>query len=219
MRTEDLIDQLATGLKPVRRVWNPAVAAAAWLGFAVAVIAGAVAIFGFRHDLAQRLAGGFDMPQLALSGLTGVLAGFAAFQLALPDRDRRWALLPVPAALGWLATMGWGCVADLFRMGPEALTLTTSFPCLRFIVGFGVPLTLCMIWLTRHAAPIRPVPVAMLGGLSAAALASVGLSLVHHLDAAAMVLVWHGIAILLTMLIASLIGPWLMRAGLRARAA
>jgi hypothetical protein len=112
--------------------------------------------------------------------------------------------------------MGWGCLADLFRAGPEALRLTTSFACLTFILGFGVPLTLCMVWLTRHAALIRPVPVAALGGLSAAALASVGLSLVHHLQAAAMVLAWHGMAIAATALIASLVGPRLMRAGLAA---
>ncbi len=216
MRTDDLIEQLSTGLKPVRRVWNPAFAALVWLGLAVAVIGGAVAFFGFRQDLAQRLASGFDTPQLISAAATGILAGFAAFQLALPDRDRRWALLPVPAAIAWLATMGWGCLADLVRAGPEALRLTTSLPCLGFIVGFGVPLTLGMVWLTRHAALIRPVPVAALGGLSAAALASVGLSLVHHLQAAAMVLAWHGLAILVTMLIASMLGPRLMRAGLAA---
>jgi hypothetical protein len=219
MQTETLIQQLSTGLKPVKRVWHPAFAAVVWLGVAAAVVGAAVALFGFRADLAERLASGFDMAQLITAAATGVLAGFAAFQLALPDRSRRWALLPVPAAIGWLATMGWGCLADLVRAGPEALRLTTSFPCLSFIVGFGVPLTLVMVWLTRHAAPIRPLPVAALGGLSAAALASVGLSLVHHLQAAAMVLAWHGMAIVVTTLIASFIGPRLMRAGLRANAA
>ncbi|PWS35643.1 DUF1109 domain-containing protein [Falsiroseomonas bella] len=219
MRTEDLIDQLSTGLKPVKRVWNPAFAAMVWLCLAAAVIGAGVAFFGFRHDLAARLASGFDTPQLLSAAATGILAAFAAFQLALPDRDRRWALLPLPAAAAWLATMGWGCLADLFRAGPEALRLSTSFPCLGFIVGFGVPLTVGMLWLTRHAALIRPTPVAALGGLSAAALASVGLSLVHHLQAAAMVLAWHGMAIVITTLIASAIGPRLMRAGLSARAA
>ncbi len=39
---------------------------------------------------------------------------------------------------------------------------------------------------------IRPVPVAALGGLAGAALSAAGLSLFHHLDAALMVLIWHG---------------------------
>lgn len=218
MRSEDLIANLTAGLRPVRRVWHPALSTAVWMLVALGVIGGAVAWFGFRHDLAQRLAGGFDLPQLLAAGATGVLAGFAAFQLALPDRDRRWAWLPVPPALAWLATLGWGCLADLARIGWEALRLTTSFPCLAFISAIGLPLAVAILWLARHAAPTRPGPVAMLGGLSAAALASVGLTLVHHLEAALMVLVWHGMAVAVVTLVASLLGPRVLRAEFAATA-
>jgi hypothetical protein len=212
MRTEDLITEMASGLRPIRRVWHPAVATAAWVGVAFVVIALAVAFFGFRADLSARLAAGFDLPAILAAAATGVLAAFAAFQLALPDRDRRWALLPVPAAMAWLATMGWGCLQDLARFGPEGLRLATSFPCLAFIAGLGVPLTVGMLWLARHAAWFQPGPVAALGGLSAAALASVGLTLIHYLDAAVMVLVWHGMSVLLVTGLASFAGPRLMRA-------
>ncbi len=184
--------------------------------FAALVIGAAVFALGPRPSLTERLVGGFDLPQMLAAAAAGMLAGFAAFQLALPDRDGRWALLPVPAALGWLATMGWGCAQDVARLGPEALRLTTSFPCLAFVTGIGTPLTLVVLWLARHAALVRPGPVAALGGLSAAALASVGLTLVHHLDAAAMVLAWHGIAVLIVTALVSLAGPWLMRRGIGA---
>ena len=83
---------------------------------------------------------------------------------------------------------------------------------MRFIVGFGIPLTAGILWLARHAAPIRPTPVAALAGLAAAAVASVGLSLVHHLDAAAMVLIWHGGSVALVTAAAALLGPRAMRA-------
>ncbi|WP_372616809.1 NrsF family protein [Falsiroseomonas sp.] len=212
MRSEDLITQLAAGLRPVRRVWHPAKSTAVWLLLAGGVIGAAIAVFGLRHDLAQRLASGFDLPQLIAALATGLLAAFAAFELALPDRDQRWALLPLPAVVAWLATMGWGCLQDLARFGPEGLRLTTSYPCLAFIAGLGVPLTMGMLWLARHAAPLRPTPVAALGGLSAAALASVGLSAIHHLNAAVMVLVWHGLAVLVVTLVATFLGPRVMRA-------
>jgi len=58
--------------------------------------------------------------------------------------------------------------------------------------------------------------VAALGGLSAAALASVGLSLIHYLDAALMVLVWHGLSVLVVAGLASMLGPRMMRRGLPA---
>lgn len=217
MRSEDLIHRLASDLRPVRPARHPAVSTALWLGAATAVIVAAVLVSGPRHDLAARLAAGFDMPQMLAATATGILAAFAAFQLALPERDRRWVLLPLPAALAWLATMGWGCLQDLVRLGPEALRVGVSLPCLAFIVGLGIPLTVAMLWLARHAAWLRAGPVAALGGLSAAALASVGLSLVHHLDAAAMVLAWHGLSVLVVAGLASLLGPRLMRRDLAAR--
>jgi hypothetical protein len=216
MRSEDLIHRLAADLHPVRPARHPAAATALWLGVAAAVILVAVLVSGLRDDLAARLATGFDMPQILAAAATGVLAGFAAFQLALPERDRRWALLPLPAAVAWLATMGWGCLQDLANLGPEALRVGASLPCMTFIVGLGVPLTVAMLWLARHAAWLRPGPVAALGGLSAAALASVGLSLIHHLDAAVMVLLWHGVSVLVVAGLASLLGPRLMRRPLAA---
>ena len=216
MRSEDLIHGLAATLRPVRPARHPAIATLLWCSVAAAVILAAVLVSGPRPDLSARLAAGFDLPQILTATATGVLAAFAAFQLALPERDGRWALLPIPAAAAWLATMGWGCLQDALRLGPEALQIGVSLPCLVFIAGLGVPLTVAMLWLARHAAWLRAGPVAALGGLSAAALASVGLSLIHHLDAAVMVLVWHGVSVLVVAVVASLLGPRLMRRGLAA---
>jgi hypothetical protein len=48
--------------------------------------------------------------------------------------------------------------------------------------------------------------VLLLGALASAALCSAGLSLFHHLDAAVMVLLWHGGAVLVLLVLASLFG-------------
>lgn len=211
MRTEDLISQLAVGLKPVRRLPSPLAMLAIWSLFCAGIIAAALLISGLRADFAAWLMDGFDLYHLMSAALVALTAGYAAFQLALPDRDQRWALLPIPAVIGWLVTMGWGCLADLARLGPEALKLTVSYPCLGFIIGLGLPMTVAIVVLTRHAAWMRPTPVAALGGLSAAAFASLGLTLVHELNAAVMVLVWHGLAVLVVTCIGALTGPKLMQ--------
>lgn len=214
MRSEDLIQCLATDLRPVRPVRHPAVSTVLWLGAATSVIAAAVLVFGSGHDLQARLARGFDLPQILAAAATGILAAFAAFQLALPERGPHWALLPIPAALAWVATMGWGCLQDLVRLGPDALRIGPSVSCLAFIAGLGLPLTVAMLWLTRHAAWLRPTPVAALGGLSAAALASVGLSMIHETSPTAMVLVWHSISVLGVAGLAWLAGPLLQRSAI-----
>lgn len=199
MKTDDLIGQLTTTLRPVRRLPPPGVRAALWIGFAVLVVAACVVIFGPRHDLMERMSRPHEVAQFAFAVATGVLAAIAAFELSLPDRSGRWALLPLPTALAWGATLGLGCMADMERMGPAALAVGTSWGCFRFIVLMGVPLAASLVWMLRYAGPIRPVPVAALGGLAGAALSAAGLSLFHHLDAALMVLLWHGGSTLLVM--------------------
>jgi hypothetical protein len=206
VRTEALIGQLAVGLHPVRRMPPPAHQAALWLGLAALSIGLAVALHGFRHDILVRLRLPHEVAQWLATVAAGGLSALAAAMLARPDRSPRWALLPLPAVALWLGSLGWGCMADLGRMGPEALVLGTSWGCLRFILMLGAPLTAAMLVLLRHAGPVRPVPVLLLGSLAAAALCSAGLSLFHHLDAALMVLVWHGGASLLLLLLGRLLG-------------
>lgn len=209
--TEQLVSRLACGLKPVRRLPSPLVLLGLWTGFCLAVIVLALWVLGMRRDLLRDAMLRVDLLHILTAGAVALLSGLAAFQLALPDRDRRWALLPLPAVAAWLATMGWGCANDVARMGWAGLHLGVSLPCLFFILGLGLPMALAIMWLTRHAALLRPVPVAALGGLSAAAFASIGLTLVHQLNVTIMVLVWHGLAVVAVTAVGALIGPRLMR--------
>jgi hypothetical protein len=197
VKTDDLVSAMVQEMGPVKRLQPPMLRAALWLAFSVLVIALIVAVEGPRPDLAARLARPWEMAQLAAAALTAVLACISAFHLALPDRSDRWALLPLPGFALWVATLGWGCVADFVRLGPDGLALGTSWGCLGFILGLSVPMGGAMLLALRHAGPIRPVPTMATGVLSVAMLASVGLSIVHHLDAAIMVLVWHVGAVLL----------------------
>jgi hypothetical protein len=214
MNTDELIASLATDLRPVRRVRPPVVAALAWVAAAAVAVGLAVLWVGPREDLAQRFANGADLTPMLAAVATGVLAALAAFECALPDRSGRWALLPLPGVAAWVAALGWGCVQEVMASGAQALYLGTSFQCIAFISGLGVPLALGMMWLSRHAAALRAGPVSALGGLAAAALASAGLSCVHYLNAAAMILVWHGLAVVLVTVAASVAGPRIMRARL-----
>lgn len=213
MESERLIESLATGLSPVRRMPPPGLQAMLWLALAVLVIGLAVAAHGLRHDIAQRLALPQEVAQLLASVATGVAAALAAAMLARPDRSPAWALLPAGPLALWLGGLGWGCFADLGRMGPGAWAMGTSWDCLKFIVLMGTPLTAAMLLLLRHAGPVRPFPVLIFGGLASAALCSAGLSLFHHLDAMLMVLVWHGGALAVLVMLGWALGrPLLLRA-------
>lgn len=191
MTTDDLINRLAGDLQPVCPLAPPMRRAAIWLAFAATLIAGAVAVFGLRPDFAERLRDTAEMAQWFASALTGLLATVAAFQLSLPDRSPRWMLLPLPAAALWVGTLGLGCLADVLRFGAQGLVPGVSWGCMGFILGLGVPLSASLVWTLRHAAGIRPLPVAVMGGLAGAALSAAGLWFFHQLDGAAEALVWH----------------------------
>lgn len=210
MKTEDMIAQLATGLRPVRRLPSPLVMLVIWTGLAIAVVGGAALLFGTR-GVTDRPMNSFEIMHVTAAGLTALMAGLAAFELALPDRDHRWSWLPLPAIGLWVGTMGIGCVAELVQLGLDGIRFYVSWSCLRFIIGIGLPLAVVMLWLTRHSAWIRPGPVAAFGSLSAAAFASLGLTLVHPTFGPIMVLAWHGVAVLVVTGLAALVGPRVVR--------
>jgi hypothetical protein len=205
---EDLIGQLAARLDPVRPISPWRRGAALVLG-SVAIVAAATLVVALGGDRHHRLLMPDEVVQWAGSVATGVLSLLAAAMLAQPDRSRGWVLMPLPAVAVWLAALGFGWVGDILRLGPPAMTIETSWGCVKFIVLLGLPLTMLSLFALRHAWPVRAVPVAVMVGLGAAGLCSAGLSLFHHLDAALMVLVWHGLATLLLVVLSVAVGQHL----------
>lgn len=189
--TPDLIESLAAGAAPVRRLRPPLFRAGLWLVFA-AIILGLLAMGqGVRADIADRLRQPVFSLGLAASLLTGVLAAIAAFLISLPDRSRLWALLPIPALLVWLSTVSYGCLTDWVSLEPGGIRLGETVRCFATLLLTSAPLSIAMLVMLRHAAPLRPTIVAMIGGLAVAAITAAALSLFHDLDATAMVLLWN----------------------------
>jgi hypothetical protein len=121
--------------------------------------------------------------------------------LSLPDRSRWWLLLPVPALAVWLATIGYGCFADWVSIGPNGISFGETMLCFATLVLTGIPLSVALCVMLRYAAFLRPGTVAFTGALAVAAMTSATLSLLHDLDATALILVWNlGSAALITAL-------------------
>jgi hypothetical protein len=189
--TPELIDMLCADAKPVRRLRPPLVRAALWLVFASLVLVVLAALLGTRPDLAERLRQPTFVGALVGALLTGVLAAVAAFYLSLPDRSRLWVLLPVPALLLWISTIGYGCLTDWVSIGPDGVRLGTTLECFATLALASVPLSMVLLVMLRHAARLYPTTVAMMGGLASAGIAATALSLFHDLDASVMVLLWN----------------------------
>jgi hypothetical protein len=204
--TNRLIDQLSARALPVRRMSSPLWRTLVWLALALLVVVIIVSNFDVRAGWARVMASPDATAEWALSLLTGVLASYAVFQVSVPGRSPRWAWLPVPAAVLWIAGLGLGCMHEFAREGSAALTFHEGpMECFRAITMTSIPLGLVLLLMVRHAGVVRPGSTALLVMLSAATLSSSAVSLIHHGgESSLMVLLWHVGAVLLLSLLSLL---------------
>ena len=204
-----LIGDLGADLKPVRRLPPPWLRALVWLGVVVIVALILVATRTLLPALGIIGNDPFMLPGAYASLLTAALAAIAAFELSLPDRSDAWIWLPAPALVVWIALNGLGCLATLAIPG----TQTTPFQfmvCLSLIFAISLPLTAAMILMVRRARPLRPLRVAVLGGLAASGAAATLLVLIHPHDSAVLDLAAHAVAVVVIIALNVLLGGRLL---------
>lgn len=204
--TEQLVDALAAQARPVAPLAPPLRRAALTLvpvGLAGALL---VLVAGDLRGLATRYAGRDALMAAEMIAMlaTALLAVAGAFALSVPGRSRRWMLAPVPPLIVWLAASGLGCLQDLARLGPGAWGWGHGRDCLLFILGAGVPIGALLLWRLSRARPIDPLPVALLGGLAAAALAAFLLQFFHPVGLTVIDLAVHFGAVTLLVALAAL---------------
>jgi hypothetical protein len=193
--TDGLIERLAAAAEPVRRLRPPVLRAGLWLAAVTAALAAAIALFADVTIFARRAADAKLALELAGTALTGILAVIAAFELSLPDRSARWALLPLPALGLWIASSGYSCWRHWISIGPEGWEIGESWHCFRFILGVSLPLAVSLMVLLRRARPLAPIRVAAVGALGVAAIAAFILQFFHPFDVTFMDLGIHAAAV------------------------
>jgi hypothetical protein len=193
--TDGLIERLAAAAEPVRRLRPPVLRAGLWLAVVTAALTTAIVLFADVGLFARRAGDAKLALELTGTGLTGILAVIAAFQLSLPDRAARWALLPLPALGLWIASSGYSCWRHWISIGPQGWEIGESWHCFRFILGVSLPLAASLIVLLRRARPLAPVRVAAMGALGVAAIAAFILQFFHPFDVTFMDLGIHAVAV------------------------
>jgi hypothetical protein len=194
-RTEQLIERLAADARPVRRLRPPLYRAALWLSAVAVLIGGAIVAFADWPVFAERARDPRLVIEMVGTLAAGIAAIVAAFELSLPDRSRRWLLLPLPALMLWLASSGYGCYRHWLTVGPSGWELGESAHCLRFILGMSLPLGMSLLITLRRAIPLSPLPVGAAGGLGVGALAAFALQFFHPFDVTVIDLAVHAIAV------------------------
>jgi hypothetical protein len=209
MQTDDLIDQLATQLHPVRRLRAPLWRAMSWCGFIGVLVLLLVLRFANLGVVNAR----FGVTRIALEwlgcSLTAITATVVAFEWSVPGCSRRWAWLPLPPLLLWLGASGLGCLQN--GLGLHSVSVRESPGCFTFIAAVSVPLALTLFWMLRQAQPIAPLPVAAFGALGVAATAATVLQFFHPFDVTGIDLTFHLAAVLLVVFLSTVLRRPLLR--------
>jgi hypothetical protein len=194
--TQDLIDSLAGRLQPVTPARPPLPRAAGYLVAFLVFVAGAAWLTHAWPLMLMHLADPRFAVELAATTVTGITGVGAAFMLAVPDRRREWALLPLPFLALWLLSSGYGCYRSWLVTGTNGLELGPSANCFIFIIGFSIPLS-AGLWvaLKRSAAWLDPIRCTACAGIGVAALAAAALQFWHPFDVTAADLVAHAAAV------------------------
>lgn len=191
METVDLIQRLATSVRPVRPLPPPWLRTTHWLAIALPSMAIVVMLMAPRDDLVEKLSETRFVIEQAAAGATAVTAAIAAFFLVIPGHSRKLALLPIFPLAIWLGSLGFGCLQSWLQFGTEAWRVTPDWICFPSIAMVGAVPALTMVVMLRRGAPMAPRMTVALGALAAAALGNFGLRLFHYQDAGLMVLVWQ----------------------------
>lgn len=212
MNTDQLIESLASTVKPVRR-------SALGLRLAIGLLVGAlvsaglvVAILGARPDLMIAMLGFAFWMKWAYTLSLSAIAIYATAQLARPNHGRLRAvwLIAIPVTL--LAGVG---VLEMMHTPQSewlAMWLGRSWrKCPWIVFGLAMPIFIGLLWSFRRLAPTRLRAAGAAAGLAAGAFAATVYCLHCPEVSAIFVLTWYTLGILLAASLGALIGPRVLR--------
>jgi hypothetical protein len=210
MQTSDLIDRLATDLRPLPT-------RAALMRIALGLLGGGVLaaiaiLLGLGTDLADAVfTSAFWMKWAYGFALTGI-ALWLSLRFARPERASGRSLFALAVPFVVLALMAIAELASTPSDQRLQVWLGRSAPVCPWLIGsLAIPLFVGVLWAFRKFAPTQPRLAGFSAGALSGALAAVLYSLHCNETAAAFVATWYSIGILLPALVGLLIGPRVLR--------
>lgn len=187
MNTDELIDQLARDAKPVVRLPSAGHQFVQWLAFSLVYVGVVMFFYGVRNDLDSVLRDPMFVIHTLLLGVLGVIAGFSALQISVPDRTLSKPLVGCIVALTGLS---------LFLISFQTCTTPGceaghGFACSFHIFILGMAPVIALALMVKRAAPSQRVWSGALMGLSMIGLSASALQFACGNSDPLHLLVWH----------------------------
>lgn len=212
MRTDDLIDALASDAGRAQRPPQRRLALVAGLG-ALAALVLVLAWLRTRPDLMPAMRGGMFWMKAAYTAALGVAGYLAIERLARPGGSGRRGWFLGGAVLGLFALLGvvQAMMSPDIQMALRMLRGHSWNVCSRNILTLSLPMLALGLWTVRGMAPTRPVLAGFATGLFSGGVAATvyGLHCPEHTFT--FVALWYSLGVLLTAALGALIGRWALR--------
>jgi hypothetical protein len=185
--TESLIEGLAGGLTPAKRLALPWVRILPWIIFAAGYMAAVASIAGLRADLALKLTQPEFVFEIVLVLIIGLSAALASAWMCVPDmRGRPW--VPVVPLILVVVFMVW----QIARMIIEGTSMG-AIPsiCIKEGIVYAAAPALWIVLIGRGGATTRPRMLAFMNVLAVSAFGYIGLRLTCPVDTPGHALFWH----------------------------
>ncbi|MBX4936450.1 NrsF family protein [Rhizobium binae] len=210
--TDDIIERLASGLKPVprdalRRRFALGIIPALGLSLLLMLI-----ILGLRIDMPDVLMLPVFWIKSAYNALIAVVAFAAVFRLSRPDgsEGRFFALLAlIFAAMATVAAIQ--LLLAPAGTYPVLILGSSALHCPLLIIGFAIPIYAGAVWALRRAAPVDLRLTGFVAGIAAGAAGAWVYSWFCTENGMPFVLIWYSLGILLTGAFGAFTGPRLLR--------
>lgn len=210
MKTNELIDLLATGAGPSpRAVAARRLVPAAVLGLSASV-AGALLVLG--PIPAELLATEAPWLKLAYAGALGAAAAWLAARLGRPGARTEGPVRLLISVVAAMAVLGALAVLAAPAEGRMATVLGHSWSRCPFnILALSLPALAGALWALRGLAPTRPRGAGLAAGILAGGLGACGYALACTELSPAFIAVWYSLGIVLSGALGTALGPLTLR--------
>jgi hypothetical protein len=208
--TDRLVEQLAAGVTPVRRLLDPTQRAALWTAAAAVCVLIGVLHFGVRRDLATIWYTAGFLLRVGLLVATMWLAVVTSFRLAVPGRDTgawsRW--WPIVGLGALMAVAAAELVAGaLFGHAGSPLR---GWSCMRKVAFVGAVPAAMAVAMIHRAAALEPRWTALLGVLAAGAAGGLTSELACPINAPVHIFLWHVLPVAVSAGVGAIAGSLLL---------
>jgi hypothetical protein len=210
--TDELIDRLTTGLRPVGRYLVPL-----WLVIAVAVgcalaLVAMILWIRLRPDFPRAFGDVIFWTKLSYGLLISAAGFWAAERMSRPGGSAGRAVMALALIVVACALLAAGQFAGASPARARQLIVgSTALVCPWYIVALSVPILAATLLAMRWLAPTRPT----LGGLAAGLLSGGAAAVIYSLHCTESGLpflaIWYTLGIAITAALGGIVGRWVLR--------